>query len=358
MSRPAVATIRLDNLRHNYQLARQLHGGRALAVVKANAYGHGAVECSRALLGLADGFGVACIEEALQLREAGIQAPILLLEGFFSEDELPLIAQHRLWTALHSPEQLAMLQAWPGKERFPVWLKLDSGMHRLGFDVAGFRSAFATLQQLDCVEDIVLMSHFSRADELACDDAERQTALFDEARRGLESEASLSNSAGILAQPLAQRQWGRPGIMLYGATPLDGDHALASQLRPVMQLQSEVIALHRVAAGEPIGYGHRWVAPRDTLLATVAMGYADGYPRATANGCPVLVDGQLASIAGRVSMDMIMVDVTAVVDARVGSKVLLWGEALRPELVAAHAGTIPYEMFCNIKRVRFEYQGG
>ena len=355
--RPAQALIDLAALRHNYQLARQCSGGKALAVVKADAYGHGAVLCAQALQAEADGFAVACIEEALELRAAGITQPILLLEGFFEASELALIDQHQLWCVVHSLWQLDAIEQARLSRPLQVWLKLDSGMHRVGLFPEQYQAAYQRLQASGKVDKIVLMSHFARADELDCPRTEEQLAVFNAAREGLQAEVSLRNSPAILGWPQVPSDWVRPGIMLYGATPFEQAQTLAAQLKPVMTLQSKIIGVRELPVGEPVGYAARFVAERPTRVGVVAMGYADGYPRHAPTGTPVAVDGQLTRIIGRVSMDMLTVDLTDLPQTGLGSRVELWGAQVLASDVAAQAQTIPYQIFCNLRRVPRLYSG-
>ena len=356
--RPARALIDLEALRHNYRLAREISGARALAVVKADAYGHGATRCAAALEGEADGFAVACIEEALELRYAGIRKPILLLEGFFEESELSLIDQHQLWCVVHATWQVEAIERARPARPLQVWLKLDSGMHRVGLHPAEYRDAHARLLVSGKVDKIVLMSHFARADELDCPRSEEQVALFEQARAGLQAEVSLRNSPAILGWPTIASDWVRPGIMLYGATPFEQDQAEAARLRPVMTLESKIISVRELPAGEPVGYGARFVSERPTRVGVVALGYADGYPRHAATGTPVMVDGQASRLIGRVSMDMLTVDLTDLPGAGLGSRVELWGRNVSASAVAYGCGSIPYQLFCNLKRVPRLYSGG
>ena len=356
--RPARALIDLEALRHNYRLAREISGARALAVVKADAYGHGATRCAAALEAEADGFAVACIEEALELRYAGIRKPILLLEGFFEESELGLIDQHQLWCVVHAPWQVEAIERARPARPLQVWLKLDSGMHRVGLHPAEYRDAHARLLACGKVDKIVLMSHFARADELDCPRSEEQVALFEQARAGLQAEVSLRNSPAILGWPSIPSDWVRPGIMLYGATPFEQGQAQAARLRPVMTLESKIISVRELPAGEPVGYGARFVAERPTRVGVVAMGYADGYPRHAATGTPIMVDGQMTRLIGRVSMDMLTVDLTDLPGAGLGSRVELWGRNVSASAVAYGCGSIPYQLFCNLKRVPRLYSGG
>lgn len=356
--RPARALIDLDALRHNYRLARELSGARALAVVKADAYGHGSVRCAQALEGEADGFAVACIEEALALREAGIRAPILLLEGFFEADELTLIDQHELWCVVHAQWQIEAVEQAQLSKPLTVWLKLDSGMHRVGLHPADYQAAYRRLLASGKVGKIVLMSHFARADEPACERTAEQLAVFQQAREGLAAEVSLRNSPAVLGWPQVPSDWVRPGIMLYGATPFEQAQAEAARLKPVMTLESKIISVRELPAGEPVGYGARFVSERPTRVGVVAMGYADGYPRHAPTGTPVMVDGQRTRLIGRVSMDMLTVDLTDLPQAGLGSRVELWGKQVLASDVAMAAGSIPYQIFCNLRRVPLLYLGG
>ncbi len=354
--RPAQALIDLEALRHNYRLARRLGGGKALAVIKADAYGHGAVACARALEAEADGFGVACIEEALELRRAGITRPVLLLEGFFDAAELPLIVEHGLWTAVASPWQVDAMAAFRTDATLQVWLKLDSGMHRLGLSVDEFRAAHARLSALPHIAPMVLMSHFARADELDSPRTQEQLATFNRAIDGLQGETSLCNSPALLGWPQVRSDWVRPGLMLYGADPLyPQPSAHAGQLRPVMTLQSRVIAVREIGAGEPLGYGARFVAARPTRVGVVAMGYADGYPQFAPNGTPVQIDGVPGQLIGRVSMDMLTVDLTGHPQAGLGSIVQLWGTAPTISELAPRCNTSAYRLPCSLKRVERVY---
>lgn len=367
MSRPAIAHIRLDAFRHNYRVAKQ-QGGKALAVVKANAYGHGAIQCAKAIANEADGFAVACLEEALELRQAGIQNPILLLEGFFEEKELAEIVANDCWLVLHAQWQVNQLLASKLMKPLQVWLKLDSGMHRLGLSPTQYISAFKQLNQHKNIAKIVHMTHFANADNLNASHTLQQLALFEQTMHSATGDAlletSLANSAAILGWPqiftqYSQKHWSRPGIMLYGAHPIDAhlsntQSSNSQNLLPVMQLSAKIISIQRVQQGDSIGYGSIFTAARDTLVGVVACGYADGYPRAAVNA-PVAVDGQITQVIGRVSMDMLMVDLTDIASAKVGSSVALWGDQVPANAVANAAGTIAYELFCNVKRVQFRY---
>jgi alanine racemase len=359
MARPTRARIDLDALRQNFRFARELAGSaRLVAVVKANGYGHGAVPVARALAGAADAFGVACLEEALELRESGIAAPILLLEGVVSPDEIALVDRLGLAMAVHQREQLEWVQAARPARPLACWLKLDSGMHRLGLGAAAFAAAYATLRDCPQVGELVLMTHLARADEPDHPYTRRQLALCDAAWEGLAAPRSLASSPGLIAWPASIADWVRPGIMLYGASPLGERHPSAARLRPVMTLESAVIAVRDLAPGEAIGYGGRFVCERPTRVGVVAAGYADGYPRHARDGTPAAVNGRLTRIIGRVSMDMLTLDLTGLPEARLGDPVELWGPCVSANAVAAASDTIAYTLFTGVtRRVPLVYQG-
>jgi len=353
MTRPARALIDLVAFRANYLHARAVHGGRVAAVLKANAYGHGAVRCAFAIADVADACAVAFMEEAVQLREAGITVPILVLEGAFAPPELELASIYDFWLVVHHEEQVRMLEdSGTSGPQIAVWLKVDSGMHRAGFDPSQVKPVLNRLMACCRVSSVTLMTHLSSADDLTSEVTLRQLCLFRAATSGLPCDRSAANSAGLLAWEHARFDWGRAGLMLYGVDPLDRK---TSALRPVMTLESRVFAERMVAPGESVGYGSVFVAERPTRVGLVAIGYADGYPRSVLTGCPVAVSGQITRTLGRVSMDMMAVDLTDLVDARIGSRVELWGSQVSVSAVASAAGTIPYELLCNVKRVPFTY---
>lgn len=355
--RPAHARIDLEALRHNYRLARQLGNSRALAVVKADAYGHGAVRCAQALQEEADGFAVAAIEEAIELREAGIRGPILLLEGFFEPSELALIQGYELWCVVHSAWQLEAIEQTPLQRPLRVWLKMDSGMHRVGFEPQEYAGVWHRLQASGKVDGIVMMSHFARADEPQCQRTDEQLAAFILGRGDLPGEISLRNSPALLGWPQVPSDWSRPGLMLYGVSPFEVSVPQDEGLRPVLALESKIIAVRDLPGGEPVGYGGRFISPQTTRVGVVAMGYADGYPRHAPNGTPVSIDGRRGQLIGRVSMDMLTVDLTNHPAAGLGSRVQLWGREVSANEVALAADTIPYQMFCNLRRVTRTYIG-
>jgi alanine racemase len=345
VSRPIRATISAPALRHNYAVAKGVAArSKVYAVVKANAYGHGLERAARALKGHADGFGILELEGAARLRELGCAQPILLLEGFFEASELPVLAANRLATAVHCEEQLRMLETSPPPAPLDVYLKINTGMNRLGFPAGKARPAFERLEACRAVKSVTLMTHFATS-ELAggVDEAMRR---FDEATRGIDRPRSLANSAAIFAQPRTHADVARLGIALYGATPFDDRSAAAMALRPAMTLASALIAIQELEPGEGVGYGQAFVSKRPMRIGVVACGYADGYPRHAPSGTPVLVEGVITKTAGRVSMDMITVDLTPIPQARVGSPVVLWGEGMPIDEVANAAGTVGYELMC------------
>ena len=353
--RPARLRIDLSALQHNYRLLRQLHGARALAVVKANAYGHGAVQCAQALAPVADGFAVAFVEEAVVLREAGITAPILVLEGAFDGEDWRAASEHNLWLVVHQESQLRALEEQTFAQPMHVWLKFNTGMNRVGFNADTIARAHQRLKACAQVSDITLMTHLARADEPQEAATSEQITLFDQHTRALEGARSLANSAGILAHPAARRDWARPGIALYGSNPLP---AADVDLRPVMTLESRVFAVRELAAGAPLGYGARFHAPHPMRIGLVAAGYADGYPRSAPDGTLVAVDGRPARLVGRVAMDMLTIDLTELPEAGVGSRVELWGKQIPVDSIAQAVGTISYELLCNAKRARRIFEHG
>ena len=344
MSRPLYAHIDTAALQHNLSIARRHAGsGRIMAVVKANGYGHGLARVARALWS-ADGFAVASLDEAIQLRDIGWHKPILLLEGIFAASEITACVSHRLTLAIHHDEQIRMLQAARLTQPLAVFLKLNSGMNRLGFKPQDFPLALAQLQALPAHADITLMSHFATADDDygIAEQLNVIQACF--AKRAY--PVSIANSAALLRYPATQADWARPGIALYGASPFANATASALALQPVMTLHSQIIAIQTLNSGDALGYGRAWVADRPSRIGVVACGYADGYPRHAPTGTPILVNGQTTRTLGRVSMDMLFVDLTELPDAHVGSSVILWGKGLPVETVALAASTISYELLC------------
>lgn len=347
MPRPIVATISSQALEHNLKQVRKLSAGSKIwSVVKADAYGHGLLRCWSSLRGT-DGFAILNINDAIQLRNAGWSGPILLLEGFFSADEIHLIALYRLTVAIHSDWQLQALNDNKLVQPIEVYLKINTGMNRLGFAPEKTAAIWHSLNQHPQVASITLMSHFATADH--SEGVISQLACFNQACHGLDGARSLANSAGLLWHPQTHQQWVRPGIILYGASP-SGKFADIVQfgLKPVMTLASEIIAVQDLSAGDRVGYGGCYQAAFPHRIGIVACGYADGYPRHAQEGTPVAVDGTIARIVGRVSMDMLTVDLTPCPQAGVGSRVELWGDQIPIDSVALSAATLGYELMCAI----------
>jgi alanine racemase len=352
MPRPIEALIHGDALRHNLARARAQAGTRRLwAVVKANAYGHG-VERTLVAFDAADGLALLDLAEAERARAAGWRKPILLLEGFFEPRDLEVVERLGLSTVVHDQTQLDMLRghAWRGGRPIDVQLKVNTGMQRLGFVPARVAAARAALETIDAVRLSTLVMHFANAD--AADGGSgaaavpAQLAAFAQAAGDWSGETSVANSAALFTRPEAGGDWVRPGIALYGGTPVAGTPAARFGLRPAMTLRSRLIAVQQVAAGDCVGYGSRWRAPRPGRVGVVACGYADGYPRHAPDGTPVAVDGVVVPLAGRVSMDMITVDLSGAPQARAGSAVELWGAQVPIDAVAEASGTVGYELMC------------
>ena len=344
MPRPILAVISRSAIRHNLSVVRRkAPGSKVWGVVKANAYGHGLERVIKAL-DQADGLALLDLAEAKRAREAGYDRPILLLEGIFGESDLEAVRAFNLTVAIHNREQIELFARLPASARVPVYLKINTGMNRLGFAPHETREAYATLKAMSQVKSISLMTHFANAEmDHGTDQA---TALFDEATAGLAGERSLSNSAATLLQPNAHRDWVRPGIMLYGASPAEDKSAASLGLRAAMTLSSAIISVRDLKAGDSIGYGSRYTARGPIRVGVIACGYADGYPRLAAENTPVLVEGQIVPLIGRVSMDMMTVDLSTVPGVAVGTAVELWGDHVPVDQVAATAGTSGYELLC------------
>lgn len=353
--RAACATIHLGALRENLQRVREFApGARVMAVVKADGYGHGLERVARALAG-ADAFGVAGIADGQRLRAAGVAQRIVVLSGHDETGDLAEMRRLKLDTVVHQDAQIDALAADPDPRALHVWLKLDTGMHRLGFAPARAREIFTRLRALPGVDtDIGLLTHFANSDVF--DDAltARQIECFERSIAGLDGERSLSNSAAILGWPQAHAQWVRAGGALYGMSVVFGKTGADFGFRPAMTLSTKLIAINRVHKGEHVGYAATWETPEDMNVGVAAIGYGDGYPRHVAPGTPVLINGVRASVIGRVSMDLITLDLRNHPDARIGDPVVLWGRGLPVEEIALHAGTIGYELTCGVtRRVRF-----
>jgi alanine racemase len=351
VSRLIRAVIDTHALRHNLSVIRARAGSaRVMAVVKANAYGHGLVPTALAL-GQADAFAVARLEEGLALRAAGITRPIVLLEGVFTATQLQEAAHHGLELVVHDALQIELLEQMRTAHRLVLWIKIDTGMNRLGFPAAEFAAALERVRRLTPAPlEIRLLTHLACANERDEGMTQAQLARFRQATRGLEYAVSIANSAGLFGAVQLGCDWVRPGLALYGASPFADCSATDLALKPVMTLASSVIAVRRVARGESVGYGGAWVARSDSLIAIIAAGYGDGLHRSLAAGTPVLVDGKRVPLAGRVSMDMLAVDVSGLREVHVGTPAVLWGPGLPVDEVARHAGTIPYELLCSVSQ--------
>ena len=342
--RPVQAQISIGAMAHNLRVARGLAAeARVFAVVKANAYGHGLSRARRAFAA-ADGFAVLTLEEAANLRQMGVDQPILLLEGLFGADEIAACVELDLWPVLHHAAHLDWLAQQPPARPLQVFLKFDTGMHRLGLPLADQAALVARARSLPGVAGVTLMTHFAQADEAVGVDWQLQPFLRELAGYGL--PWSSANSAALLRYPETRGDWVRPGLMLYGASPFPEVSAAELGLRPAMTLQSEVIAVQTLQAGEGVGYGQLFRAGQAMRVGVVACGYADGYPRHALTGTPVLVDGRMGRTLGRVSMDMLCVDLGDFPEAGLGTPVTLWGEGLPVDAVAAAAGTTSYELLC------------
>ncbi|MDV5227029.1 alanine racemase [Providencia rettgeri] len=354
----ATALINRRALRHNLHRVRELAPhSRLIAIVKANAYGHGLTEVGSTVEDLVDGFGVARLKEAIALREQGIKSPIVLLEGFFERADLTYLVEQQIDTVIHCVEQLEMLESSSLSKPIKVWMKLDTGMHRLGVLP---QDAEAFYQRLQCCKNVKLpiniVSHFCQADEPELPTTTQQIQCFKQFIANKAGEKSIAASAGILLWPEAHYDWVRPGIIMYGASPQEGKSAEQFGLQSVMTLKSTLIAVRKHAAGQCVGYGATWCSERDTQLGVVAIGYGDGYPRSAPSGTPVLINGRKVPIVGRVSMDMITVDLGPNANDKVGDEVILWGKALPVEEIAAYAGIINYELLTKLtSRVVMEY---
>lgn len=356
--RPLVATVDLAALRHNYQYAKTCTAGRkAFAVVKANAYGHGAAAVVAALAHQADGFAVACMEEAEGIRAVCPHGRLLLLEGCFEATEYQQASALGLDVVVQNTTQLNALLTTPLSKPLAVWLKLDSGMHRLGWSEADLRGAYATLLGQPQVAEVSLISHFACADEPEHPLTNQQLMAFERLQDLPLQQRSLANSAAILTRPDTHQDWIRPGIMLYGASPFADRTASSLGLQPVMSLTARLIAIRTVPMGESVGYGATWVAHRLSRIGTVSCGYADGYPRHAPSGTPVVIRGQRVPLAGRVSMDMLAVDLTDLPEANLGDEVELWGDSLSVDELAQRCGTIGYELLTKVTpRVPRQYR--
>lgn len=359
MARPLIATIDLNAILHNYRYAKKLQPScKAFAVVKSNAYGHGAIEVARHLDKEVDAFAVAAIEEAVSLREESIESPVMLLEGVFEAEEWVMCERYGFWAAIENEIQLNWLLESKVKIE-KVFVKLDTGMRRLGVDEKAAKLLVDKLKASEQVGEVLLMTHFACADDLSDITTMQQLAYFEQARRSIgDIESSVANSAAIMKWSVPEGGWIRPGIMLYGISPFAGLTGQQLGLVPAMTLSSKVISVRSLKQGDKVGYGLSYVAKENHQLATVAIGYGDGYPRHTQNGAPVKLGGRSGELAGRVSMDMITVKLSnSDQSLEIGQEVVLWGEDVPVEEVAEFAGTIGYELVTRMtSRPNYRYQ--
>lgn len=349
MSRPLSVRIDADAFSHNLRIAKSYAPTSTLmAVVKANAYGHG-VQSLIPALHRAEALAVSCLEEAIELRQLGCQQTIMLFEGFFKKDELETIAKMGVHTVLHEPYQLEILQQIKLTRPITVWIKINTGMNRLGFPMESFKAVLGVLEaNSNIAKPIHVMSHFSDADDLSTLKTQKQLEFFNSITSDFKGLKSMANSAALLTNSATHFDWVRPGILLYGISPFTDKIGADFKVRPVMTLQSEIIAIHQVQKGDAVGYGSTFTCPETMSVGVVAVGYSDGYPRHAHHGTPVLVNDVIVPLVGRVSMDMITIDLRKCPSAKVGDRVILWGRGLPIEKVAAMADTIAYELVCRI----------
>jgi alanine racemase len=358
MTSAAYALIDLDAVKHNIRKVKAYAPmAKIMAVIKANAYGHGLLRVAEVLTDV-DAIAVARVDEGVSLRQAGCIKRITILEGFVCKQELDKLLQYNLEIVVHSPGQLEIIQNHQGQEKISVWLKLDTGMNRLGFKPHEFLLAYRQLSACSQVKQpISLMTHLSCADNLKSLVSSQQISLFNNQVKGFSGEKSIANSAAIIAWPDSLTDWVRPGIMLYGVSPFSTRSGEELGLKSVMSLYSRLISVKSIEAGETVGYASTWASKKATRIGVVAIGYGDGYPRYVKNGTPVLVNGKKVPLVGRVSMDMITVDLGGQIDAKPGDLVTLWGKGLAVEEIAKYANTIPYTLLCGITQ-RVEIKNG
>lgn len=359
MKRSAYATIKLENLAHNLDILRSFAPhSKVISVVKADAYGHGLAKTAQALTS-SDAFAVACTNEAVELRAAGILHPIICLQGFSDEKQLQMIADANVQSTVHNDHQIKLLENYRLGQSIQVWLKIDTGMGRLGFRPEDVRLALQRLEDIKYISKIRLMTHFANADLLDNEYTQQQLKSFDNITKNYpDKERSAANSAATLAYTNSHYEWVRSGLVLYGISPfqVDKTHPDTTELKPVMSLHAPIITIKQFKKGDCIGYGSQYTCPEDMRLGVVAIGYADGYPRALTTAMNVSVNGNLAPIIGRISMDMITIDISHL-DVTIGDDVELWGEDISVAEVAASANTISYELLCGISgRVNCIYQ--
>ncbi|MGD9108632.1 MAG: alanine racemase [Gammaproteobacteria bacterium] len=351
MDCPTKVHIDVDALQHNFNRAHELApDSKVLAMVKANAYGHGITEIAKALHN-ADAFGVACLAEASSIRQVNLSNPIVLMSGFVNVNDLTKIVELKCEVVIHNFEQIKILEQARLSHPVKVWLKINTGMHRLGFVPEDVEDAYVRLSNCKNVAmSPKLMTHFADADDIKKSTTAKQIEVFNSVTKNLSGEKSLANSAAILSFPESHADWVRPGGLLYGVSSLLNKTGEDHNLMPVMTLKSKIITLRFAKKDEAIGYGGIWRCPENMPFAIVGIGYGDGYPRHAKNGTPVLVNGHICPLIGRVAMDMLAVDVRSYPCAKIGDEVILWGKGLPIEHVAAYADTITYELFCGVTR--------
>lgn len=350
MSRPFTVELDLVALRHNVKRIIEIAPqSKILAMVKANAYGHGLLPIAKALTNV-EGFGVSCSEEALYLRQAGLKQRIVLMEGLFSKDEIPLLTDYELDTVIHDQNQLSLLSEHPLPRTINVWIKVNTGMNRLGFSPKDFVMVLQKLHHCPWLNIVCVMTHFSSADKRNDTTTECQINLFEQTIKAGQFPTSLANSAAILAFSKSHADWVRPGLMLYGVSPFADSSGTQHSLKPVMTLKSEIISIHQLESGDRVGYGGVWFAPKPLRVGIVAIGYGDGYPHQAGNGTPVLVNGKLCELVGHVSMDMLAVNLSNQLETQIGDPVVLWGNGLPIEQIAESTSTFRFELLCGINR--------
>ena len=355
MGRPTKVIVNRQAIKNNLTLANSLAPtSKFVSVIKANAYGHGLIEIAETLADSTDAFGVACIEEAISIRKAGVKNPILLMEGLFTEDELQIASEKNFWLMIENKFHFDALLSAKLSNPIKIWFGIDTGMHRLGFQQNSIYEDIKILESSSNVKKpIVIASHFASADNLRSNFTQIQIDRFDKHMSNIKLnrdayEESLSNSAGLIGWVDSHRDWERPGYLLFGNSPFMHSHEVENLLEPAMEFKSKIISVRSVSAGESVGYGQNWTAKRDTKIATVTVGYGDGYPRNAKNGTPTLVNNKICPLVGKVSMDMITIDVTDVREVNIGDDVVLWGHDLPVNKVAKYCDSIGWELLSRI----------
>ena len=358
MTRPARVVINLSALQHNFSRVRQLApNSKVISIIKADGYGHGITRVASALTDT-DAFGVACLEEARELFDIGIRKPVILLEGPYAGNELAEISSLNLETVIHDVSQVEMLENSRLNSPVNIWLKIDTGMHRLGFLPKDVPAIWQRIKQCENTATVRLMTHLANASDRQHPMTDSQLQLFESIKGNNRIESSIANSAGIIAFPASHAEWVRPGLMLYGVSPMSDTTSVEENLQPVMTMESRLIAVKKVDKNETVGYGATWTCPENMTIGIVATGYGDGYPRHAPSGTPMLVNGQRAGLIGRASMDMLIVDLRSQPNAKAGDPVVLWGDGLPVEEIAVYASTIPYELLSSVhKRLQFVERG-